>query len=562
MFFQRVVTICTLAIYIGINLIEAKYALSPVTAGVNPQTGARPFRRNILDLQNDAPTWSLYIQALNAVQDTPEDELLSYFQLAGIHGRPYYSWDAYEWNPDAPLIGYCTHGNVLFPTWHRPYLALFERVLADQAQKIAKQYNTPEYQTAADNFRMPYWDWAEVPTMPDVITTPTLTIDTPSGPTTVTNPLYEYKFQQFPLNETWFPGDQDNKLSTYETTKRCPVDGVSNNNQANKNLVGRGLKKNTYDIFEKVTDYNTMSNGGTQGLSFEYVHNLVHVAVGGGFMGVILGHMTAVSYSAFDPIFWLHHTNVDRLLAMWEAVNPDSFLVAENDGTGSFTHPIGVPDTPSDPLTPFTTADGTTAYTSTISRHLKEFGHSYPEIQDWLPGMTPAELKKNVTTWINIHYNPTSPTKSRLRRATSPTKEWSVTIQALGTAMDGEGYIVDVKMSGVKFGEMIVSPPAPAGAAKGAMNATTNFEVGLNTVLSKAGVDTEDVAAVRAFLEMGLEASVTKADTTVVPAPRVAGLVLNVKEILVTPAASITEFPHYGASTLHPEIVKGKAGAA
>lgn len=23
-------------------------------------------------------------------------------------------------------MGYCTHGSILFPTWHRPYLALFE----------------------------------------------------------------------------------------------------------------------------------------------------------------------------------------------------------------------------------------------------------------------------------------------------------------------------------------------------------------------------------------------------------------------------------------------------
>lgn len=24
------------------------------------------------------------------------------------------------------MTGYCTHSSILFPTWHRPYLALFE----------------------------------------------------------------------------------------------------------------------------------------------------------------------------------------------------------------------------------------------------------------------------------------------------------------------------------------------------------------------------------------------------------------------------------------------------
>jgi tyrosinase len=40
-----------------VNITEANYGLAPVTTGINSQTGARPFRRNILDLQNDAPAW-------------------------------------------------------------------------------------------------------------------------------------------------------------------------------------------------------------------------------------------------------------------------------------------------------------------------------------------------------------------------------------------------------------------------------------------------------------------------------------------------------------------------
>jgi len=41
----------------------------------------------------------------------------------GIHGRPFVAWDGVT----GPYQrGYCTHGSILFPIWHRPYLALLE----------------------------------------------------------------------------------------------------------------------------------------------------------------------------------------------------------------------------------------------------------------------------------------------------------------------------------------------------------------------------------------------------------------------------------------------------
>lgn len=41
-----------------VDSIEASYyPISGVHTGVDAQTGARPARRDILDLQNDVPTW-------------------------------------------------------------------------------------------------------------------------------------------------------------------------------------------------------------------------------------------------------------------------------------------------------------------------------------------------------------------------------------------------------------------------------------------------------------------------------------------------------------------------
>ncbi|KAI0737491.1 common central domain of tyrosinase-domain-containing protein [Irpex lacteus] len=62
-------------------------------------------------------------------------------------------------------LGYCTHGTVLFPTWHRPYILALE----SHAAHLASLYTTPDAPSwclAAQSLRMPYWDWALHPLLP------------------------------------------------------------------------------------------------------------------------------------------------------------------------------------------------------------------------------------------------------------------------------------------------------------------------------------------------------------------------------------------------------------
>ena len=44
------------------------------------------------------------------------------------------------------------------------------------------------------------------------------------------------------------------------------------------------------------------------------IHNLVHVWTG--------GTMGQIPVAAFDPIFWAHHTMIDRLWALWQLRHP------------------------------------------------------------------------------------------------------------------------------------------------------------------------------------------------------------------------------------------------
>lgn len=148
----------------------------------------------------------------------------------GIHGRPYLPWDDVQGAPGAPNNGYCNHISILFPTWHRPYLALYEvwnlilnwqqtilsvsqQVLYDHIQFIASLYEVGptrnRYVTAAQKFRIPYWDWAAVPeegqsTFPISIGgSPTMTVAGPSGAQVISNPLFSYTFQ--PLKTAELP---------------------------------------------------------------------------------------------------------------------------------------------------------------------------------------------------------------------------------------------------------------------------------------------------------------------------------------------------------------------
>jgi tyrosinase len=126
--------------------------------------GGAPNRLEINTLIQPAnqDLFSLYIQALSkfpvrfllplnrfidsqtdAIANTSQDNPFSQFGIGGIHGLPYVQWEGAggtqpvqgsDWG------GYCTHGSVLFPSWHRPYVALYEVGLISQSQSIPSQY--------------------------------------------------------------------------------------------------------------------------------------------------------------------------------------------------------------------------------------------------------------------------------------------------------------------------------------------------------------------------------------------------------------------------------------
>jgi hypothetical protein len=96
------------------------------------------------------------------------------------------------------------------------------------------------------------------------------------------------------------------------------TEGLANNVGANRGFIWDWLavdkKQKKEYMFERVTD------------TLEEAHNHAHVLIG--------GWMGSTSTAAFDPIFWLHHAHIDRLLAMFQAIHPKEYLAANEAKQG------------------------------------------------------------------------------------------------------------------------------------------------------------------------------------------------------------------------------------
>jgi hypothetical protein len=101
--------------------------------------------------------------------------------------------------------------------------------------------------------------------------------------------------------------------------------------------------------------------------------------------------------AAFDPIFFLHHCNVDRLLAWYQAVNPDPWLTdREENNVETWVNPQTWTTSGTTPLYPFrkAAAPQEAFWTSDDLRHTKELGYVYPDVQSADPKVFKTLLKR------------------------------------------------------------------------------------------------------------------------------------------------------------------------
>ncbi|KAJ3538356.1 hypothetical protein NM688_g6533 [Phlebia brevispora] len=429
------------------------YPIVGLKGGIGPD-GSRPLRYEINKFANPAHNpyakdqLNLFLLALERIHAMSPTERLSWFQICGIHGEPYADWDNSRGGVESAAAqwrGYCTHSSILFPTWHRLYCALVEQAVHECMLQVLGEFPPAEQarlKPAVDHWRYPYWDWALVDEahrikVPELLRTPRTPVQRPSGLIeTIDNPLYRYNFPVNPVTGT-IDGindviEDDNQIVPFSRapyTVRHPEmynpelpfetqttwskgisdnDGVeaSINNGEGQRPGGSQLVDEVLRLFGTMRRYPPFSNTRWIGdgsvnnyKSLEGVHNNVHVFIG----GMTYGHMSENEVAAFDPIFWMHHGNVERQLSIFQALNPSDHESWPNDpwisGTlepwftgrkqvdaqGTWTRPAGAEETTESPLTPFHKDTEGTVYDSDGCRYINQFGYAFEELQDWLP---------------------------------------------------------------------------------------------------------------------------------------------------------------------------------
>jgi hypothetical protein len=202
--------------------------------------------------------------------------------------------DAFAPGDSSVNFGHGGSGSYSFLSWHRYFLYQFEKDL----------------QSLVPGVMLPYWDWTD----PASIMT-----DSFLGPDgTVSS---EVRSGYFAANAPGTPGNTTPAPAWWPaglTGWILPAAFGSGSGALRRGLGGVGelptatdlrqtLAKTTYPSFQ-----NALESG--SGLtSFHQMHNGLH-----GWIGGVFGQMSDPAYSPFDPFFYLHHCNIDRIWAMWQ----------------------------------------------------------------------------------------------------------------------------------------------------------------------------------------------------------------------------------------------------
>ena len=245
---------------------------------------------------NDNLLW--YAKAVVELQKKPILDRTSWRYLAAMHGFRRKLWldsnviaasDALPLTSETDILwNQCQHGSWYFLPWHRGYLAAFEAIVA----KTISDNGGPK------DWALPYWNYLDVTNpnarhIPDAFLAPKLPDGTP-------NPLSNLPRGGVKIigPAPFYP--RDINLAAMTETEFTVKGGGAN---------GFGGSTTTFS-----------HRGSGTGALEANPHNSVHVLVGGiTSAGDAAGYLTDPDLAGLDPLFWLHHCNIDRLWSAWQA---------------------------------------------------------------------------------------------------------------------------------------------------------------------------------------------------------------------------------------------------
>ncbi|EXK32645.1 hypothetical protein FOMG_11529 [Fusarium oxysporum f. sp. melonis 26406] len=419
-------------------------------------------RKEISSLANsDDPKerkqWTLFVLGLERFKSMPVDDKLSYFQIAGVQ-RIWENMELiiHEWVSKHELpISEADEWYKAARTWRMPYWDWARRQRYDEdlvCPPVLTQVAVRIYPPATMKNQFP---------RSGLYPNPLLSFENPEKDPKTGKPLpfgsmpevkTKWNIQDNPIvhDELLLTKDKTSAISRYgifkgEKEEKDPVnyctglEGVNNCWKANASLASVHENgpdgKPRWSIMEQHSkDYacnpgslsdavNRMfsegynSNWGqfastkwiaegkgcpnTVYISLEYIHNNIHNLTGGSDYATGMGHMSDVPVAAFDPIFWLHHVQIDLLLAIWQCLNPklwfDNGQSGDSDTTGATASSV-TDDKETDPLEPFHKKyddPEKEVWTAQACRDWTELNYQYDDL---------AEFQRELRSHINTIY--------------------------------------------------------------------------------------------------------------------------------------------------------------
>jgi len=248
-----------------------------------PNPGEPRVRRDVQSLIAEGPSgmkvledYAKAIEAMRAIDDDPdtdpEDPRSWRFQAAihGFAGQTPTLTDPRGWSS-------CRHNSWFFLPWHRVYLHYFERMI--------------QLHLEDPSWALPYWDYTKVgdesaQTIPEPFRTPGSALHT--------------ELREPAFNDATDPAPLPFDVCDARAALGLDDFGLADEDPAES--FGGGV----------VAD--VAPNQRARGSIELTPHGLVH-----GFVGGDSGLMAQFSTAGLDPLFWLHHCNLDRLWSVWIA---------------------------------------------------------------------------------------------------------------------------------------------------------------------------------------------------------------------------------------------------
>jgi tyrosinase len=251
-------------------------------------------RKNVWELGGDwADPILWYARGVKAMKARPLSETTGWRFYGAIHGINEDLWQRLGYlSPTEPrpspadvkaFWNECQHGSWYFLPWHRGFLIAFEAIIRDAVVKL----NGPA------EWALPYWNYFKPNQnkLPPAFGSP----DWPDG--RGDNPLF--------VPQRYGPQNNGNVFVPLSRVNMSALTDPDFEGAGSGGSVGFG-------------GINTgFSHGGsTHGGIETQPHDWVHGLVGGGTMAKP-GVMSNPNSAGLDPIFWLHHANIDRLWEVW-----------------------------------------------------------------------------------------------------------------------------------------------------------------------------------------------------------------------------------------------------